>query len=367
MSLRKKLLIGTGVVLLLLGGLILKTLADAGEFKKISSHFSGSCERVTGVLSSEDIAVHPRTGMLFVSSDERRPEKHKKGELQGSIFGYDLKNSNPKLVNLTKNFKKTFRPHGISLWVGKDGRTSLFVISHPSGEHVVEIFDYKGGKLIHRRTIKNPELMFRPNDIVAVGHNSFYVSHSHGNKSRFGRTIENYLQLRKGYVLYFDGQTMHRAAAGFSFANGINVSPDGKRLYVATTIGQNLHVFHRDVRTGKLTQRKKIKLNTGLDNIDVDASGNIWIGAHPKLLTFSSHRAKPTRLSPSEVLKVTLHTNKPPKIQQTFLDDGSKISGSSVGVRYKKWLIVGGVLVPYFLKCQTAQSAPQKTPKRKNN
>ena len=55
-------IIVVAMVVLALGGLALKTFRDAGEFKEIEPHFSGECSLVPGVLSSEDITIHPETG-----------------------------------------------------------------------------------------------------------------------------------------------------------------------------------------------------------------------------------------------------------------------------------------------------------------
>jgi len=44
------------------GGFLLKTIYDAGEFRKIEPHFSGNCGAVEGVLSSEDMCVGVITG-----------------------------------------------------------------------------------------------------------------------------------------------------------------------------------------------------------------------------------------------------------------------------------------------------------------
>ena len=68
----KKAIITVLILAFILVGLGVKTFYDAGEFKEITPHFNGQVKTIAGVLSSEDITVHPQTAMAFISSDDRR-------------------------------------------------------------------------------------------------------------------------------------------------------------------------------------------------------------------------------------------------------------------------------------------------------
>ena len=74
----KKAIITVLILILVLVGLGLKTFYDAGEFKKITPHFDGQVQTVGGVLSSEDITIHPPTAMAFISSDGDQPAESKR-------------------------------------------------------------------------------------------------------------------------------------------------------------------------------------------------------------------------------------------------------------------------------------------------
>ena len=63
-----------------------------------------------------------------------------------------------------------------------------------TGVCTVEIFSYRDGKLRYLETIKSPELT-TPNDILGVGPRQFYVTIDHGWTSKWGKMLENYLQL----------------------------------------------------------------------------------------------------------------------------------------------------------------------------
>ena len=340
---------------LVVGGLIVKTYYDAGEFKKINPHFKAECKSITGVLSSEDITVDPKTGLAFISSADRRTRWSSSSHVQrGAIYGFDLKARDPELVNLTADFAEEFNPHGIGLWIGGNGNSSLFVVNHRRDGHFVEIFDFKNNKLIHREYIEGA-LMHSPNDVIPVGPRAFYVTNDHGNRSELGRVVEEYLQLDRSLVLYYDGNDFRIVAEGLAYSNGINLSPDGKTVYVAATVGQEVCVYDRDKGTGDLALRHTIELGTGPDNIEVDESGNLWIGCHPKLLTFVKYSKDPQELSPSQVLKVTVQEPGSYTVDEIYLNKGEPLSGSSVAAVYKDTMLIGSVFDTRFLLCKLRQ------------
>jgi hypothetical protein len=53
-------------------------------------------------------------------------------------------------------------------------------------------------------------------------------------------------------------------------------------------------------------------------------------GCHPKLLTFSKHFDYPSRLSPSQVLKITLQAEGPVSVKEVFLEVHSVIPTESL-------------------------------------
>ncbi len=349
---RKKMLwIIPALVVAAIAALVFKTLYDAGEFKAIAPHGPGPCETIGGILSSEDITIHSKTGIAFISSDDRRPWFHGDRGKQGAILGYDLADTSPALVNLTSDFQKEFHPHGIGLYVDESSGASLFVVNHTGKGHVVEIFDLEKGKLVHRRSVQDP-LLISPNDVIPVTRDSFYVTNDHGSVSKCGRTLEDYLQLARSNVLYYDGKGFRQVAGNLAYANGINRSADGKVLYVAATVAKKVYVFDRDASTGELSLRGEIPVRTGVDNIEMDGAGTLWIGAHPKLLTFVKYAKDPHALSPSQVLQVDPNRGPPYRITEVYLNDGRALSGSSVAAVFEDRLLIGSVFDDRFLICR---------------
>ena len=339
------------ILAVFLAGFVLKTLYNAGEFRDIEPHFNGKVKVIEGVLSSEDITIHPQSAMAFISSDDRRAHwsKNRKPR-QGAILGYDLSSSDPVLKNLTADFDKELNPHGISLLMAENGDLSLFVVNHRSDGHFVEIFDYHGGKLIHRQSVSG-SLMHSPNDVLAIGENTFYVTNDHGSNTELGKMAEDYLQLARSYVVFYDGEKFRKVAEGLGYANGINMSPDGQTVYVAATVGQKIYVYDRDRATGDLSRRTVIEAGTGVDNIEIDQQGDLWIGCHPKLLTFVKHSKDPEALSPSQVIKVEKKASGQYEVREIYMNSGKPLSASSVAAVFENFLLIGAVFEERFLLC----------------
>ena len=350
------------ILLLAIGVWVLRLLWLTGTFRRIHSHFAGTCHLVRGPVGPEDITIHPRTGVAYISSTDRRAwgSPH---TVPGAIYAYDLNAEHPAVVNLTPHADSRFEPHGISLWAGADGRDALFVVNHPvidgqPAPNNVEIFDVTPDALIHRATLTDPALVM-PNDIVAVGLDRFYVTNTHHYPPGRMQTIETYLQLSGAQVLFYGPGGFRPAITGLVLPNGINVSPDGKTLYVASTTGLEVRFYDRDPETETVRFRQAVPLHSGADNIELDERGNLWIGAHPKLLKIEAHGKDPSEPSPSQVLRVSPDGT---KVDEIFLDDGTLISTSTVGAVRGRRLLIGNVFDDGFLDCEMAEDASTASP-----
>jgi arylesterase/paraoxonase len=345
----KRIGIAVLVLVVLLAGWVVHLYWVAGQFKTIEPHFSGTCRAVAGVAGPEDITIHPKTGVAFVSGCNRRAIQEG-GVGGGAIFAYDLNAVTSEPENLTPDVDRDFRPHGISLFVGEDGRDVLFVINHQGWEHRIEVFELTAGKLTHRETLMSPMLV-SPNDIAAVGPDRFYVTNDHRYPSGWKRTMEDYLRLRRSNVVFYNGSEFVQAASGIGYANGIGVSPDGRLVYVCSITGGSVHVYDRDPESGSLAHREEIDLDTGVDNIEVEPDGDLWIGAHPQLLTTMKHYEDPGTPSPSQVLHLTPRAGGGYDVEEVYLDRGDEISASSVAAVRGNRLLIGAIFESKFLDC----------------
>jgi arylesterase/paraoxonase len=345
----RRILIGLAVLLLLVLGWALQMLWASGAFKSLEPHFAGRCLEVSGIVGPEDITIHPRTGVAYISSYDRRAVPRKPG--RGAIYAYDLESSRPQLVNLTPDADSDFRPHGIFLHVDEKSGDVLYVINHSGGKHTIEVFDFADGLLHKRMTLEDP-LLVSPNDLAAVGRDRLYITNDHGHPEGFMRSIEEFGRLSLSNVVHFDGSQFSVAADRIAYANGINLSPDGRTVYVASPTGRAVHVYDRDPDSDRLSFVESIDTASGVDNIEVDRDGNLWIGSHPKLLQFMAHAEDPAELSPSQVLRISRDSEGRYAVNEVYLDLGEQLSASSVAAVRGSRLLIGGIFDPRFLDCR---------------
>jgi arylesterase/paraoxonase len=338
------------IVVFVVGGFVLQLLYAAGQFKTLEPHFAGRCTPVAGLLGPEDLTIHPRTGIAYIAAADCR-SVFGGGPGRGAIYAYDLKAASPRLLNLTPGADEDFRPHGLSLWVGDDGLDVLYVINHAGDRHTIEVYDFVSTKLVHRETLSDPLLM-TPNDLVAVGRDRLYVTNDHANAAGLARTLEDYPRRSISTVVYYEGERFTVAASGIRYPNGINVSPDGRTLYVASTTGGDVFLFRIDPDSGRLEARGSIEIGSGVDNVEVDEAGDLWIGAHPKLLTFVQHAGDASRLAPSHIVRVGAPDSDALLVEEVFLSVGDDLSGSSVGAVWGNRLLIGAVFDDHILDCR---------------
>ncbi|KAA5804817.1 hypothetical protein F1654_02120 [Alkalicaulis satelles] len=341
--------IGLGVIVALIGARMAYVVIPAsGALTPVSEIGTEGCVRVPVAPGTEDVTIDPVTGLAFVSAQDRRA-----GSMAQTNGIYVFDPANPDLVRRVSNDAPAdFRPHGISLWRGQgpDGEAMarLFVISHPASGSQVLIYDIgEGGALTHLETVTDPVIR-SPNDVVGVGPRQFYIT----NDTYFGDTpmgyLEAFLGLPLGNVAYFDGRSARKAAGGFIYANGINVSADGRQLYAAAFLGREVQVFDRDIASGELTRTARHRMPLGADNIEIGPDGALYVGGNVQVFAFLAHAEDESALAPSIVMRLDPQTGE----QRTvFMNDGSLINSASVGAVHDGRLAVGAVFDAHVLLC----------------
>lgn len=352
----QNIIIGAVIVVTAISILGWRFLSAAGWFTGIRAEVPAECHDLASVPGPEDIAIDQERGLAFVSAlDWRAVMRGDKG-VRGGIYVIDLKAPEDKwaLAPVTPNEPADFKPHGLSLYIGADGKRRLFVVNHAARGNAIEIFDVAdGGALTHVKSVVNP-LLVSPNDVVAVGPDSFYATNDHGSTGLSSK-LSDLLLLRNANIVYYDGNSMRVAADMLLFPNGINISADGKTLYVAETLGAALHVYARDPATGSLKATDYARLGTGLDNIDVEPDGSLLIAAHPNMIAFLRHAADPKKLSPSQVVRVEPGKDGGGKAGTIYLNLGKQLSGSSVAAGYGDLMLIGNVFEPKILVCKQSK------------
>ncbi|MBY0422476.1 MAG: hypothetical protein K2Q06_09240, partial [Parvularculaceae bacterium] len=250
-------------VLAAVGYLAYYYVPAAGLLVRLEPRLVNECRKVTVFPGTEDVTIDPTSNLAYISADDRRATAAGKPR-QGGIYAMSIDDDAVRRV--AGDGFGPFHPHGISLWRGPSGEKRLFAINHRSKtEDSIEIFDVgSDGGLVHARTVALPAGS-NPNDIVAVGSESFYYTNDYRFKDGLARALETYLVLPFSNVGYYDGKTFRRVVDGLRFANGINVSANGKDVYVTEFFARRLNVYARGA-DGALVRTKSSRLNFGPDN-----------------------------------------------------------------------------------------------------
>ncbi len=326
----------------LFGAAAWHVLDTFNHFADVDRTFPGRCAPVTGVAGPEDIAVDRGRGLAFVSSLDRRADN-----ARGAIHLVDP--ADPLAAggwrDMTGGVPAAFRPLGLDYYEEGD-RRRLFVVNEAASS--VELFDVaEDGGLTHLETFVERR-MTSPNNVVATGPRSFYVTNdAKSGRTGFAAELNFLTRAALGEVLFHDGVSWRVAAAGLRFANGLALSPEGNALYVAETSGLAVKVFDRDPETGALSLSATIPAPAAPDNLGVDEDGAVWIGGLPKPLAMPLHARDPGATAPSSVMRL----NGEGLIETIYRDDGSELSGSSAAARLGSTLMIGALYENKFLLC----------------
>jgi arylesterase/paraoxonase len=332
-------------------------LRHGGQFRALPPPTPLACETIALPGSAEDIQIDRASGLAYLSVLDRRGRMTDRG-IEGDILQLDAAALDapgapaPAALSALAAKPPGFVPHGLSLHRMGDGKLRMSVISHPpDGGHRIEIFEQRAdGLFTPVRSVRDP-LFVSPNALVVTGPEQFYVANDSGAANGLQRAAE--LGLRHGLstLVHFDGKAARVVAGGLASAVGLGMSPDGRHLYAAETLGKRLVVYRRDAGTAALDRIAEIPVEGAPDNVNVDGRGTVWLGVHGRTLDLVRHFGDAAHPSPTWILRWT------PQIpgatpQTVFLDDGRRLSAGSVGAALKGRLLVGSITEPKMLSCR---------------
>ncbi|XP_036184035.1 serum paraoxonase/arylesterase 1 [Myotis myotis] len=316
-------------------------------FREVEPVDLPNCNLVKGIeTGSEDLEILPN-GLALISSGLKYPGiKSFDPDKPGKILLMDLNEEDPEVLELRISGSKfnmsSFNPHGISTFTDEDNTVYLLVVNHPDAKSTVELFKFQKEEksLLHLKTIRH-ELLTSLNDIVAVGPEHFYATNDHYFVDPCLRSWEVYLGLSWSYVVYYSPNEVKVVVDGFDFANGINISPDGKYVYISELLAHKIHVYEKHANW-TLTSLKSLTLNTLVDNISVDpVTGDLWIGCHPNGMRIFFY--DPEHIPGSEVIQIQNILTEEPKVTVVYAENGTVLQGSTVASVYKGKLLIGTV------------------------
>ena len=340
-NLKKILFLFFGIIV----AFIIYTFVSTGYFRTIENTFDGTIVRKITLAGAEDITVSIEDDFALVSATARKGLPNTEEEF-GALYFLDLKTGTYEIKNLTTNFNKSFAPHGISMFK-LDSTYKIMAVNHTVKGHSLEVFRLFGDSIIFEKTLTD-QSMISPNDVVMIDENRFYFTNDHKYTKGFGRLMEDYGGLSISNIMYYDGNNYIEVANGIAYANGINYDAKRNLLFVASPRNFLIKVYERN-DDGSLRFIEDIACGTGVDNIEFDADGNLWVGAHPNLLRFAAYAKGKKEISPSEIIKINYKGKHDYMIEKVYINEGAEMSASTVAAPYKNLILTGNVMDTHFL------------------
>lgn len=334
-----------GYTLLVILAYVGYVFVSTGYFRTIENSFDGAVAKKITIAGAEDVMVIPENGYVLVSASPRRKSLEEQQKI-GGLYLMDLNSKDYQVKKLTTNFNEPFAPHGISMFK-TDSTYTVMAVNHTTEKHSFEVFKLQDTLLTFERTITNPALV-SPNDVVMLDEHRFYFTNDHKYVDGIGKLLEDYAGLALSNVMYFDGENYKEVASGIGYANGINYDKERKLLFVAAPRNFEVKVYAAN-EDGSLNFIEDIDCGTGVDNIEFDAEGSLWIGSHPNLMAFSAYAAGGKEISPSEIIKIQYRGTGDYTIEGIYLNDGKEMSASTVAAPYKDLIVTGNVMDSNFL------------------
>lgn len=306
------------------------------------------CTPVHGITGAYDVEAVPETNFAFFSVYDQRGKAER-----GQIIRFDFDNPLDDTSWRDRSGGKPllFRPGGISFFQDRlpSGilRQRLFVVNHEGPE--VLVFDVdEAGDLTLADHFNHP-LMTSPNDVVATGPSSFYVSNdtAAGRKSIRGKA-DFLLGLPTGSVLHFDGDDWEVVADGLKFPNGMALAPQSNRMFVAEMRAEAVRRYRRDPATNRLDARGQIDIGTFPNNLSVDPEGRILVGAVPQPFAYKAYTESLRDDAPSQVIRIDRG-----EAEVLYQEPGREFSAASVASIVGDQTIIGSAADRKFLMCPT--------------
>lgn len=316
------------------------------QFEDVARAGDLECQPVHGITGAYDVEPIPGENAAFLSVYDERGDADR-----GQLVRFDFDNplDDASWRDRTRGKPVLFRPGGISLFEERlpSGVMSrrLFVVNREGPE--ILAFDVKeGGDLVLAERFTHP-LLTSPNDVVATGPASFFVTNdtAAGRDSLRGKA-EFLFGLPTGSLLHFDGGNWETAVGGLKYPNGVALAEDGSRLFIAEMRAEAIRQFQRDPATNALQELGRIVLGSFPNNLSIGGDGQLLIGAVPQPFAYKAYTENLRETAPSQVIRVVGGV---PEV--VYQDPGREFSGASVASRVGARTVIGTAADRKFLMC----------------
>ena len=322
------------------------------QFEEVTAAGDLACTPVVGIAGAGDIEPLPGTRSAFLAAFDRRG-----GASRGEILLFDTDNplDDSSWRDRTKGVPAAFVPSGIDLYRAAlpEGRmlTRLFVVNLAGPEIILFEVGADGSLTVGER-FSDPRLV-SPNDVVATGPRSFYVTNdtASGRQSLKGK-IDFLLGLKTGTIMHYDGNSWSIVDDGLAFPNGLALTADATRLHVAEMRARRLVDYDRDPSTDTIRRTGAVALDNFPNNLSVTPDGDILVGTLPQPLATSAYGEGLRDEAASEVVSVT-----DGQVSTLFRDPGETIPGVTMATRLEGKLLIGSRAADRFLMCDAGARA----------
>lgn len=311
-----------------------------------ASKLDVSARRGSGWIAVLDIDQPGKDGLYGVRK-VRRGEEDYTGELD--LLGFDAKRTGDDGV--VRFWLINHRPP-------VDGQTGEIVKDAESmgANSTIEVFDLDGTETLrHVKTIVS-DAIISPNNLVLEGDgNAFLVTNDHTRKHGVLKTLE--LLTGGGSVARCEtdsGQCVIADDKGFYMTNGITRGHDG--LVYVVHAGSGIVSVHELGEGGELRRIGEIQTGIVMDNLSLDAEGNVIVAGIPDLVSmlraFEREEIVPV---PATILRMKKTGEAKYQVDKMVEDkEGSMLSGPTVAVHDvpSKRLFAAGILSPHITICQ---------------
>jgi len=319
------------------------------QFEDFDGAGDMACTPVVGISGAADLEAFPEENIVFMSSYDERADAER-----GQIIRFDLDNplDDTSWRDRTGGRPLLFRPGGIDLYQERlpSGLLlrRLFVVNHEGPE--VLIFNILNDGRLELVERFGDERLTSPNDVVATGPKSFYVSNDTASGRQSVRGKADFLfGIPTGEILHFDGTDWEVSVEGLKFPNGLALSDEGDVLYVAEMRAEAIRMFDRDPTTKILEGNQRVALGSFPNNLSVDAEGRLLVGAIPQPFAYEAFSENLREVAPSQVLRVNGGSK-----EVLYQDGGRELSAATVAAPVGNKTLVGTGGDDRFLICEGA-------------
>lgn len=253
---------------------------------------------------------------------------------------------------------EAFSPHGIDLVRRDDGALALAVVNH-AGRESIEWFEVgqgsSGVSVAWRGCVVAPEGAWL-NDVVALSDGGLLASHMMPKREGVGATFElvkaGIFGVESGHVFEWSATAGFQQVPGTetAFANGIALAPDGRTLFVNSSVGGG--VLRVDRKTGERSGRAEL---ASLDNSTWAEDGRLLVASFtsPTREVQACDKIKegvcPARF---EIVAVDPETL---EIEVIYESDGVTMGAGTVGLQVGNELFIGSFAGNRILRVDLSQ------------